>query len=91
MGFSDGIMLRKNGINLSDQNKKWLNYLNECNALRYPNESARTEVDIDQWAKTKSLFEELRAKVPVEIQKQIVTHERYRSNVKSGKTIWPEN
>lgn len=83
-------MLRKKGINLSDQNKKWLNYLDECNALRYPNESARTEVDINQWAKTKALFEELRAKVPVEIQKQIVTHERYRSNVKSGKTIWPE-
>lgn len=84
-------MLQKKGINLSDQNKKWLNYLNECNVLRYPNETARIEVDINQWAKTKALFEELRAKVPVEIQKQIVIHERYRSNVKSGKTIWPEN
>jgi HEPN domain-containing protein len=82
-------MLQKKGITLSDQNKKWLNYLNECNALRYPNETARTKVDINQWGKTKALFEELRGKVPVEIQKQIVIHERYRSNVKSGKTIWP--
>ena len=83
-------MLRKKGINISDQNKKWLNYLNGCNALRYPNEKARTEVDVNQWEKTKTLFEELRSKVPSEIQKQIVTHERYRSNIKSGKTIWPE-
>lgn len=83
-------MLRKKGINISDQNKKWLNYLNGCNALRYPNETARTEVDVNQWKKTKTLFEELRTKVPSEIQKQIITHERYRSNVKSGKTIWPE-
>jgi len=83
-------MLRKKGINISDQNKKWLNYLNGCNALRYPNETARTEVDVNQWEKTKTLFEELRTKVPSEIQKQIIAHERYRSNVKSGKTIWPE-
>jgi len=86
-------LVRKNdnNIDMSNQNKKWLKYLNGCNALRYPNKSARTEVDINQWRKTKALFEELRDKVPVEIQKQIVTHERYRSNVKSGKTIWPEN
>lgn len=84
-------MVRKNGINISEQNKKWLNYLNACNALRYPNETVGTEVDVNQWAKTKALFEELRTKVPAEIRQQIVTHERYRSNVKSGKTIWPEN
>jgi HEPN domain-containing protein len=83
--------LHKNGIKLSDQNKKWLNYLNNCNGLRYPDLSSRTEVDINDWGKTKALFEELRKNVPVEIQRQIVTHERYRSNVKSGKTIWPEN
>jgi HEPN domain-containing protein len=84
-------MLRKQGINLSDQNKRWINYLNGCNALRYPNEASRTEVDVNQWGKTKALFEELRKKVPSEIQKQIITHEKYRSNVKSDKTIWPEN
>jgi len=84
--------LRKKGINLSDQNKKWLNYLNNCNTLRYPDLATRTEVDINHWEKTKALFEELRANVPVEIQKQIVSDERYRSNLKkSGKTIWPEN
>jgi len=83
--------LRKNGICLSDVNKKWLNYLNGCNALRYPNENAGTEVNVNQWPQTKALFEELRMKVPNEIQKVIITHERYRSNVKSGKTIWPQN
>ena len=83
--------LRKKGINLSDQNKKWLNYLNNCNALRYPDPVKRTEVDINQWEKTKALFEELRTNVPEKIQKQIILNERYRSNVKSGKTIWPEN
>lgn len=83
--------LNKKGINLSDQNKKWLNYLNNCNALRYPDPVKRTEVDINQWGKTKALFEELRSNVPEEIQKQIIKHKRYRSNVKSGKTIYPEN
>ena len=83
--------LRKKEINLSDQNKKWLNYLNNCNALRYPDMVTRTEVDINQWGKTKALFEELRANVPKEIQRLIIRHERYRSNVKSGKTIYPEN
>lgn len=83
--------LHKKGINLSDQNKIWLNYLNNFNALRYPDVATRTEVDINHWGKTKALFEELRANVPVEIERHIVSHERYRSNVKSGKTIWPEN
>ena len=79
--------LRKKGINLSAQNKKWLNYLNNCSALRYPDPAKTTEVNINQWGKTEALFEELRANVPEEIQKQIVSHERYTSNVKSGKTI----
>lgn len=83
--------LHKKGIKLSNQNKKWLNYLNNSNALRYPDIATRTEVDINNWGKTKALFEELRANAPVEIQRKIVSHERYRSNVKSGKTIWPEN
>ena len=83
--------LRKKGINISNENKKWLYYLNECNALRYPNEMARTEVDVSHWKNTKALFEELRAKVPIEIRELVVTHERYRSNEKSGKTIWPKN
>jgi HEPN domain-containing protein len=82
--------LRKKGIELSDQNKEWLNYLNHCNELRYPNPESKLEVDINHWKQTKALFEELRMTVPKEIQKVIVTHERYRSNVKSGKTIWPE-
>ena len=82
--------LRKKGIELSDQNKKWLNYLNHCNELRYPNSESKLEVDINHWKQTKALFEELRMNVPKEIQKVIVTHERYRLNVKSGKTIWPE-
>jgi hypothetical protein len=77
------------GIELSDQNKKWLNYLNHCNELRYPNPESKLEVDLNQWKQTKALFEELRMNVPKEIQKMIATHERYRSNVKSGKTIWP--
>ncbi len=86
-------LLRKNdnNIDISSQNKKWLKYLNGCNALRYPNKSIKTEVDINQSKKTRALFEELRGKLPDEIKKLIVTHERYRSNVKSGKTIWPEN
>ena len=83
--------LRRKGINLSDNNKKWLNYLNNCNALRYPNRVTKTEVDINQWEKTNALFNVLRANVPEEIQKLIVSHERYRSNVKSDKIIWPEN
>ena len=83
--------LRRKGIDLSDKNRKWLNYLNNCNALRYPDVGTRTEVDINQWKKTKALFEALRANMPEAIQRQIVSHERYRSNVKSGKTIWPEN
>ena len=82
--------LRKKGIELSDQNKKWLNYLSQCIELRYPNPESNLEVDLNQWKQTKALFEELRINVPKEIQKIIVTHERYRSNVKSGKTIWPE-
>jgi HEPN domain-containing protein len=83
--------LRKNGINLPNHNKEWLNYLNKFNMLRYPNIATRTEVDINHWGKTKALFEELRKNAPVEIQKQIVLNERYSSNVKSGKTIWSEN
>jgi HEPN domain-containing protein len=82
--------LRKKGIELSDQNKKWLNYLSQCNDLRYPNPKSKLKVDLNQWKQTKALFEEIRMKVPEEIQTIIVTHERYRSNVKSGKTIWPE-
>jgi len=82
--------LRKKGIELSGQKKKWLNYLNRCNDLRYPNPESELEVDPNQWEQTKALFEELRMNGPKEIQKMIVTHERYRSNVKSGKTIWPE-
>jgi len=82
--------LKNKGINLSKQNKKWLNYLNNCNALRYPDAVKKTEVDINQWENTKALFDELRANVPKEIQQQIVSHERYRLNVKSGKIIWPD-
>ena len=82
--------LRKKGIELSGQNKKWLNYLSNCNELRYPNPESKLKVDLNQWKKTKALFEELRMNVPKEIQKMIVMHERYRSNVKSDKTIWPE-
>ncbi len=82
--------LGKKEIELSDQSNKWLNYLNHCNELRYPNPESRLEVDINQWKQTKALFEELRINIPKEIQKMINTHERYRLNVKSGKTIWPE-
>lgn len=82
--------LRKKGIELSAQNKEWLNYLSQCNDLRYPNPESKLKVDLNQWKQTKALFEELRNNVPKEIQKIIITHERYRSNVKSGKTIWPE-
>ncbi len=82
--------LHKKGIGLSDNNKKWLNYLSQCNNLRYPTTDSKLEVDLNQWEHTKALFQELRSNVPKEIQIIIVTHERYRSNVKSGKTIWPE-
>ena len=64
-----------------------LNYLNDCNALRYPDPVKGTEIGVNQWGKTEALFKELRANAPKEIQKQIVSHERYTSNVKSGKTI----
>jgi HEPN domain-containing protein len=77
-------------IKLSDQSKKWLSYLNRCSQLRYPDRGTGPEVDIDHWKRTQTLFEELRRQVPQEIQTQIVLHKRYRSNVKSGKTIWPE-
>jgi len=83
-------MLSKKGIELSLQRKKWLNYLNHFNNLRYPDTGTGPEVDVKDWNETKSLFEELRAHVPEEIRKQIISYERYRSNVKSGKTIWPE-
>jgi HEPN domain-containing protein len=76
--------LRKKGIELSDQNRKWLNYLGQCIELRYPNPESKLEVDLNQWKQTKALFEELRTNVPKEIQRIIVTHERYRSNVKRG-------
>lgn len=82
--------LNNKGIELSDRNKKWLNYLSQCNELRYPNPESNLEVDLNQWKKTKALFEGLRINVPREIQKLIIEHERYRSNVKSGKPIWPE-
>jgi len=81
---------RKQHINLSDQSKQWLSYLNRCSQLRYPDRGPGPEVDINHWNRTQTLFEELRVHVPDEIQKQIVLHERYRSNVKSGKPIWPE-
>jgi len=80
--------LSKKGINLSQENKKWLRDLNRCIELRYPIVGTGPEVDINNWKKTKTLFEELRTNVPEEIRKQIVQHERYRSNVKSGKIIW---
>jgi len=83
--------LRNREFTLSDQNTKWLAYLNGFNALRYPDRGTRTEVDMNQGEKTRALFDELTEHVPKEIQKQIVTHIRYRSNVKSGKAIWPEN
>ncbi len=82
--------LRKKGMELSQQNKKWLNYLNRCNTLRYPDPGTGIEVDVINWKKTKSIFEELRKQVPEKIRKQMVIHERYRSNVKSNKPIWPE-
>ncbi len=74
---------------MSQQNKKWLNYLNLFHTLRYPNPGTGIEVNVNHWEKTKSLFEELRTQVPKEISKQIIKHERYPSNVKSDKTIWP--
>jgi len=80
-------VLQKKGMALSQQNKAWLNYLNRSNMLRYPNPRTGTEVDVSHWGKTKSLFEELRKQVPDEIHKQMITHERYRSNVKSKKPI----
>jgi len=82
--------LRREGVRLSDQNRQWLSHLNRCNELRYPDPRTGPNVDIDHWKRTKALFEELRSHVPEEIRKQIILHERYRSNVKSGKTIWPE-
>ena len=82
--------LRKKGIKLPEQSKKWLTYLNRCIELRYPDSKTGLEVDVNHWEQTKTLFEKIRARVPVEIQKQIVLHERYPSNVKSGKPIWPQ-
>ncbi len=82
--------LHKKGVRLSNQNREWLSYLNRCNELRYPDPGTGPEVDVNHWTRTEALFEELRRHIPEEIQKQIVLHERYRSNVKSGKTIWPE-
>ena len=82
--------LQKKGVVLSSENKKWLDYLNHCRRLRYPDPQEETEVDISNWERTKSLFEELRRHVPETVQKQIVQHERYSQNTKSGKTIWPK-
>lgn len=81
-------MLQKKGMALSQQNKKWLNYLNRFHTLRYPDLETGIEVDVNHWKKTKSLFEELRKQVPEEINKLIIEHERYSINVKSGKSIW---
>ena len=79
--------LSRKGIELSKQHKKWLNYLNRFNGLRYPDSGIGPEVDVNHWQQTEALFEELRKKVPDDIQRQIVYHERYHSNVKSGKII----
>jgi len=43
-----GIIYQKKGIELSDQNKKWLNCLSHCNELRYPNPESKLEVDLNQ-------------------------------------------
>jgi HEPN domain-containing protein len=82
--------LRKEGVSLSKQNWQWLGHVNRCNELRYPDPGTGPDVDVNHWKRTKALFEELRGHVPEEIRKKIILHERYRSNVKSGKTIWPE-
>lgn len=82
--------LHKAGVALSKNSGKWLEYINRGFGLRYPNYKSGTEVDISHWELTKALFEELRRCIPEEIQKQIVNHERYHSNVKSGVPIWPE-
>jgi HEPN domain-containing protein len=82
--------LRKEGVRLSEQNRQWLSHLNRCNELRYPDPGTGPDVDVNHWKRTEALYEELRRYVPEVIQDQIVSHERYRSNVKSGKTIWPE-
>lgn len=82
--------LHKKGVRLSEQSRQWLSHLNRYNELRYPDSGKGPNVAVNHWNMTKALLEELRKQVPQEIQKEIVTHERYRSNVKSGKTIWPE-
>lgn len=79
--------LRKEGIKLSKPSREWLKHLNRCNKLRYPDPGTGPEVDINHWNQTKTLFEELRNCVPDKIQKQIASHKRYRSNVKSGRAI----
>jgi HEPN domain-containing protein len=80
--------LRKKGIQLSPQSRKWLSHLNCFNSLRYPDPGTAPDITVNDWHHTKSLSEELRTQAPAEIRTHIISHERYRSNVKSGKAIW---
>jgi HEPN domain-containing protein len=82
--------LRRGGVRLSEQSRRWLSHLNRCNELRYPDTGTGPDVDVNHWKRTDALFEELRNQIPEEIRKEIISHKRYRANVKSGKAIWPE-
>ena len=78
---------RANGAVLSNDNAQWLKKLHEFQFLRYPNPNTDTTVSLSHWEKTESLFDNLRQKVPNNIQHLIVIRERYLENEKSGKVI----
>lgn len=77
----------KTGNKLSKENSDWRDHLNKYNMLRYPDTGTGPEVNVRDWERTESLNSELKILLPKDFQKQVVLGERYRSNVKSGKTI----
>jgi HEPN domain-containing protein len=80
-------LLPKKDQKLKSQDLLWLYQLSRSFELRYPDPKAASIVSLDDWPKTKHLFEELRASAPAEVRRQIVLSERYQSSVKGGKAI----
>jgi HEPN domain-containing protein len=77
----------KSGNKLSKENNEWLVHLNKCNMLRYPDSGKGPEVNVRDWERTETLYNELKTLLPKDYQKQVILGERYHSNVKSEKTI----
>jgi HEPN domain-containing protein len=78
--------LEKQGVRLEKDSRKWLKELNRYGIVRYPDPEKTPEIDSSHWDKTKSLIKNLDSEVP-EIRKERVNLKRYRSNVRSDRTL----